>query len=94
MTMPYYEVQFCDEAPSIGCGRRFVLAIEGRKWVRLVAPTLRTGRLTVAQWLALRPREIELTPTVRRGLRRTMRKWRRYRPRAAIVKRAEQAVAA
>ena len=92
MTMHYYEVSFQDEAPSIGCGRRFVLATESRKWVRLVAPTLQTGRLTFAQWRALRRREIDLTPTVRRRLRRTMRKWRRYRPHTAIVKRAEKAV--
>ena len=92
--MRYFEIQFWDEAPSIGSGHRYVFAIEGRKWVQLVAPTLQTGRLTVAQWLALRPREIELTPTVRRGLRRTMRKWRRYRLRTAIVKRAEKVVAA
>ena len=94
MTMRYYEVQFQDEAPSIGSGLRYALAIEGRKWVTLVTPTLATARLSVAQWRALRPREIELTPAVRRELRRTMSEWRRYRSRTRIVKRAEKTVAA
>ena len=92
--MRYYEVSMRDEAPSIGSGRRYVLALEGRKWAQLVTPTLHTGRVPLAKWHAFPKREIDLTATQRRRLRRVMREWRRYRPRTRLVKRAERAVAA
>ena len=92
--MRYYEVQFQDEAPSIGSGHRHVLAAEGLKWVHLVSPTLNTGRVSLGQWRIIPKREIDLTAAQRCHLRRVMREWWRYRPRTRIVKRAEQAVAA
>ena len=94
MTMRYYEVQFWDEAPSIGSGYRYVFAIAGPKWVHLVSPTLNKGRVSLNQWHIIPKREIDLSAAQRRHLRHVMRKWRRYRPRTRIVKRAEQAVAA
>ena len=94
MTMRYYESQFWDEAPRIGAGRRFVFAAEGRVWVQLVSPDLITTRMPLDKWRKVPKREWVLTAERKRSLRKIMRKWRKYRIRTAIVKRAEQAVAA
>ena len=92
MRVRYFQVQLEDQAPSIGSGVRWVLAVEGRRWVQMVTPTLQTGRVSTAEWPQLEPQEIALTADVRRSIKKTMREWRRYRPRTALVERAEQAV--
>ena len=90
--MRYFKIHLEDQAPAIGSGLRWVLALEGRRWVQIISPTLQTARISVSEWLRLNPEEIEMTAEVRRALRRTMHEWRRYRPRTAMVKRAEQSV--
>ena len=89
----YFRLHLGNEAPAIGSGVRNVLAYQGRKWVTLVTPTLTIARLPLSTWRILRPTEIPLTPDRRRRLRRTMRKWHRYRRVTTIIKRAEKALA-
>lgn len=90
--MRYYEIHSWDEVPAIGSGRRYVLAHEGRVWVRLLTPTLRSARISRDKWRQISKHEIPLTPERCRALMRTMREWRPHRPRTALVKQTETAL--
>ena len=93
--MQFYQVQFGDDAPVIGSGLRYVFAVEGPVWTQLLTPRLESARVPRSKWEGLRKIEIELEGDQhrRRYLRKIMRKNRQWRPRTAVVKRAEQAVA-
>jgi hypothetical protein len=47
------DVTFKDEAPKIGCGRRYVWAREGRRWCKLAGLDGRKDKITMAAWVEL-----------------------------------------
>lgn len=49
-----WDIYFHDEATSIGCGRRFVWIVEGRKWVRLQDYEGNRAKIAMATWRVLK----------------------------------------
>lgn len=47
-----WEVQLHDELPKLGCGRRMVWVVEGRKWAR-VADGGASCKVSMAVWVRL-----------------------------------------
>lgn len=48
-------IHFHDEAPTLGCGARIVVARIGRKWVRVMDGMGRRARFTRNKFLELKP---------------------------------------